>query len=316
MIEEHDFLVRIAWMYYISNMTQQEIGDYFGLSRVKITRLLKKALEERIVNIDIKDKLTDTIKLEDKLKDKFKLKQAYVTPSPLKKEDLFSYLGKGGVDFLKINLRNNSTLGFGWGRTINAILPHLNQFQKLENIKIVALTGGYFSKAGMPNPSEIIFNVGKLFNAECYYPNIPTVLPDNKTKEKFASHNYYNEWYKYLDQADIALAGIGVVSPDGHLFKQYMGGQKDALELNKKGAIGDVVNEFFDINGKIIKQEISSRIFTIGIERLKHIPLVAGIAGGEEKVKPILGALNGRFINALITDENTAKKILEVNNKS
>jgi DNA-binding transcriptional regulator LsrR (DeoR family) len=39
---------------------------------------------------------------------------------------------------------------------------------------------------------------------------------------------------------------------------------------------------------------------------------VVGIAGGAEKFNAILGAIRGRFINTLITDPPTAKKLLEV----
>ena len=81
----------------------------------------------------------------------------------------------------------------------------------------------------------------------------------------------------------------------------------------EKGAIGDIVNEFYDINGNIVKHKISRSIFTIGVDKLKKIPIVIGIAGGRRKVEPIIGALRGKFINILITDENTAKEILNYN---
>jgi lsr operon transcriptional repressor len=38
---------------------------------------------------------------------------------------------------------------------------------------------------------------------------------------------------------------------------------------------------------------------------------VIGIAGGEHKVDAIKGALNGRYIHSLITDEKTALRLLE-----
>ncbi len=41
------------------------------------------------------------------------------------------------------------------------------------------------------------------------------------------------------------------------------------------------------------------------------MPRVIGIAGGDNKVEAILGALRGGFINILITDEETALKIIE-----
>jgi deoxyribonucleoside regulator len=44
---------------------------------------------------------------------------------------------------------------------------------------------------------------------------------------------------------------------------------------------------------------------------MKKARRVVGLAGGKRKVKAILGALNGRWINVLITDRWTAKTILD-----
>jgi hypothetical protein len=43
----------------------------------------------------------------------------------------------------------------------------------------------------------------------------------------------------------------------------------------------------------------------------KQCILEAGVAGGEEKVAAILGALRGGYLNVLITDSVTAQKVLE-----
>ncbi|RKY03211.1 MAG: hypothetical protein DRP54_00070 [Spirochaetes bacterium] len=310
-MEERDFLVRISWMYYIEDMSQQEIADYFGLSRVKITRLLQKARNEGIVSVQINDKLTKIIELEDKVRKKFGLKQAFITPSPKDEKDIFKFLGKGIADFLSLVLKHNIILGIGWGRTINAAIPFLNQLKKFNNVRIIALTGGQFTKANVPNPIEIIYTFGRILGGECYYPLIPALLPDSKTKESLTSKDYHGEWYDFIDKTDVAIAGIGVVTPDANLFQQYDEGPQDAVELMNKGAVGDIVNEFFDINGNLVKHEISRRIFTIGVGRLKRIPISVGVAGGKEKIKPILGALRGHFINTLITDENTALELLK-----
>ena len=40
--------------------------------------------------------------------------------------------------------------------------------------------------------------------------------------------------------------------------------------------------------------------------------LAIGIAGGPEKVAPLLGALRGGYINGLVTDEQTAQGLLRL----
>ena len=37
---------------------------------------------------------------------------------------------------------------------------------------------------------------------------------------------------------------------------------------------------------------------------------VVGVAGGKEKIPAIKGAMNGKFVNVLVTDEDTANALL------
>jgi DNA-binding transcriptional regulator LsrR (DeoR family) len=80
--------------------------------------------------------------------------------------------------------------------------------------------------------------------------------------------------------------------------------------IQAAGAIGDVCGRFFDINGKSTALDFQKRLIGISREDLVNIPLRMGVAGGDAKVNPIIGALRGKFINILITDVKTAQAIL------
>lgn len=47
-------LVKVAYMYYDENMTQQEIADKLGVSRPSVSRMLQKARQNGIVEIKIR----------------------------------------------------------------------------------------------------------------------------------------------------------------------------------------------------------------------------------------------------------------------
>ncbi|HBK8713016.1 TPA: transcriptional regulator LsrR, partial [Salmonella enterica subsp. enterica serovar Typhimurium] len=42
------------------------------------------------------------------------------------------------------------------------------------------------------------------------------------------------------------------------------------------------------------------------------IPTVIGVAGGEQKAEAIIAAMRGNYINALVTDQKTAGKIIQI----
>ena len=50
----------------------------------------------------------------------------------------------------------------------------------------------------------------------------------------------------------------------------------------------------------------------IRLSDLRKAPVVIGCVAGIEKVPAIVGALTGRFLNALVTDEHTAHGVLEL----
>ncbi len=43
---------------------------------------------------------------------------------------------------------------------------------------------------------------------------------------------------------------------------------------------------------------------------MHEIERVVGVAGGEAKAEAILGALRGGYVNVLVTDDATARKVL------
>ena len=115
-----DFLVRIAWLYYIEALTQQEIAGRFRMPRVKVARLLKKARDEGIVEFRIA-KSTAHLELERELRQYFGLKDALVVPTPLREEHLRTALGEAAARYLQTLFRPGLVVGLGMGRTLAEI---------------------------------------------------------------------------------------------------------------------------------------------------------------------------------------------------
>jgi DNA-binding transcriptional regulator LsrR (DeoR family) len=82
-------------------------------------------------------------------------------------------------------------------------------------------------------------------------------------------------------------------------------------QLKAVGAVGDIALHFFDGDGRAVEHEINDRIIGLDLEQIKKIPRVIGVAGGAEKVAVIRAALRGKIIDVLVTDDQTADKLLE-----
>ena len=82
--------------------------------------------------------------------------------------------------------------------------------------------------------------------------------------------------------------------------------QAEMDSLLAEGAAGDIVLRFFDVCGKKVASELDERVIGITLEELKNVNRVVGVSGGQGKQNAIRGALLGKFINVLITDNLTA----------
>ena len=67
----------------------------------------------------------------------------------------------------------------------------------------------------------------------------------------------------------------------------------------------------FDRDGKILKGDLYNRTVSLGIEELQKTPYVVGVDRGKHKSPSILASLKKRYINVLISDEETAIEILK-----
>ena len=76
---------------------------------------------------------------------------------------------------------------------------------------------------------------------------------------------------------------------------------------------GNILAHFFDGEGRILDEELNKYFYiaTYDLNKLKDLKASVCISGGEEKVDALIMFAKKRFFNKLITDENTAKQIIE-----
>jgi DNA-binding transcriptional regulator LsrR (DeoR family) len=105
--------------------------------------------------------------------------------------------------------------------------------------------------------------------------------------------------------------GIGSVEPSrllassGNVFSP-----EELNTLRAQGAVGDVCLRFFDSSGLPVITPHNDRVIGMSLEQLRQVRRTVGIAGGERKLAAIRGALEGGWINVLITDRFTAEKLI------
>ena len=306
----HNQLVQVARLYYLRSMTHQQIAGKLGISRVKVTRLLQQAVAEHIVEFRIADPAADTLELQERLEKVFGLKQALVAPSGDTAQQTLDTLGRSAARWLGERLRDNLVVGVGWGRTLNAMAPHLAPAGH-KGMVVVSLTGGLAANARQPNPYDTATAVASRIGAEPRYLLLPAVVDGEPTRDLLMAQASVRAVTGLWTRADIVLMSIGLLAPDTGVFYSLPDPSAGVAAAERAGGAGDLLARPFDSAGRFLSTDISRRTIAVEPEQLKRVPLVAGVAGGVVKAEAIAGALRTGLLSVLITDEKAARKVLQ-----
>lgn len=311
--EETKLLCRIASMYYIEDMTQSQISANLGIHRTAISKLLKKAREEGIVTIKIKDDINECFELEGIVEKTLGLKEAIILHSyPGQSEDsIVQNLGEFGAEFLKRVLKDGDVIGFAWGRTVSAVASQLYHCKKVF-ANVIPLVGGPNNLDNEYHVNTIVSKASTAFGAKPHYLYAPAITYEKKTKDAIMEDKNFKDILELWEKMNKAVVGIGSPLKSNNLIWTGSFKSHETDILDKNGAVGDVCSRFYDINGNLVDDELKDRIIAIDPEKLKKMEYSIGIAESEVKVPSILGAIRGKYINVLITDEKTAKLLLEL----
>jgi DNA-binding transcriptional regulator LsrR (DeoR family) len=307
---DENLIYKVTWFYYIDNMTQKEIAAHLGISRMKVVKLLNQAKNEGIVKFKINHDAKANINLERSLIEKFHLEDVFIVPST--PDNINDNIAKGAAQYIEEKVEANTFINIGYGDTISRTINHL--IYSLEKpISLVTLSGGvsYYTSAIVS---------GNKKTSTSTIPNIhiipaPLLASSEKVANIFLNEKSIKSILAMSELSSISIVGIGSVSDNATIFKYNIASDDDRTLLKMQGAVGDILSQFYDKDGKIIQSDLSKKLVSIKLDTLKNASNTIGVAGGKEKIHAIYSALIGGYLNVLITDEDTAKELLTFKNE-
>ncbi|MDK2835840.1 MAG: deoxyribonucleoside regulator [Thermosediminibacterales bacterium] len=302
-------ITRAAHMYYDDNMTQQAISDKLGISRPAVSRLLKKAREEGIVEININSPYSFS-QQERQIEKLYGLREVIIVPYYNDENiKLKKILGKAAALYLTRVIKDGDIIGVSWGTTLYCMLENLKVGRQYD-VVFVSLVGGIGNTQIEVHSNQLVINFSRIFGGKGQFLHAPAIVDSIEVKKSISSDKKIREVLELGQKSNIALVGIG--SPDSTtMMKAGYFSTRDIQELKEAGVIGDICSQFFDIQGRLCNAEMNQRGIGLTLDQLKKIPLVIGVAGGTLKMKSILGALRGGYLDVLVTDSKTAKFLIE-----
>ena len=308
MRDQKKFAARASWYYYKTGMIQGDIAKRLGINRARVINILNEAKKDGTITFHVSGADTELMDLEAKLKEKWRLRDVFLIPDVSPKQ-LKNDLSMAGAQYLEMNIpAEDSLIALGWGDTISGITRNLGRVIP-ESTSFVTLCGGvmhYLSE-------RTTANMGTPMTGYLYpFHVIPTPLMvgTSELRDQLVNEPEVQHVMKMAKMADIALVGIGSLMPDTEFGHFGYKSQKELDLLIKRGAVGEIHGEYFNVDGEPLDLEQHQRLISIRLETLRKMEHVVGVAGGAEKIEALQAALKGRFIHSLITDEITARTLL------
>ena len=303
-------MYKIAHAYYEDGYTQQEIGLRFGLSRIKVGRLLEKARQEKIVQISIIEPKIDAFyDLENQIEKKYKIDEVILVPSKDDHRHTLMGIGNATAVFLDRIITGNEVVGLTWGGTLLAVVEALHN-NNWPGVKVVQLLGGLGSSEADMYGADLTIRMAQSFGAKARLLSAPGIVPTKEICDALLQDQQIKETLKLGCSSDIALIGLGRPSPSSPVIQSGILTSSELEELETQGAVGDIGLHFMDGDGCAIENEINDRIIGLKIEEYKNIKKLVGIAAGPEKFEVVKAALNGNYLKVLITDVKIGQKLL------
>jgi DNA-binding transcriptional regulator LsrR (DeoR family) len=309
--ERRDLVIRAAWLYYVAGNTQDELAIKLNVSRQAAQRLVAAAVAERLVTFRIDHPIRACVELEEALRRRFALDYAEVVPGDADQDGV---VGLGGAAARQLETylspKVPTILAFGTGKTLRAAVDQVELMRRPQH-KIVALVGTT-ARDGRASAFEVIMRLADRIGA-AYYPVPTTVITDSvEERAQLESQRSWQQIRALADRASMAVFGIGTLNSrtESPLIRDGFITETEYDELVRLGAVGDIVGWAFDEDGRLLAGGTNARSTAIP-HRLPLERLTVGVAGGASKARAIAGALRGRLVSGLITDEAAARQILE-----
>jgi DNA-binding transcriptional regulator LsrR (DeoR family) len=307
--EFDDLIAWAAWLYYVDELTQNDVAEALDVSRATVVKLLQDARERGAVEIRVHRDAVSRTRLARALASAYGLEAAHVIPdapdAPLTRR-----LGEAGARVLARELRTGDVVGVAWGRTVMAVAESMARPEAEGPYTVVQVCGS--SPGGAPEFSpELCSSVlASRIGARCANLLAPAVLSSTDLRERLLQEPPLVAQFRLIESSTRVLFGVGHVARGATVRAAHLASDAEIDAYVKRGAVGVLLGRFIDAQGRHLIGDLDSRMIGITLDELKRLPNRFCVAGGPEKTAALRAALTGGYVSHLVTNAQTAEALL------
>ncbi len=290
-------------LYYDMDYNQREIAERMNVSTMTVSRLLETARKSGIVEIKINTPLSTVFQEEQRLVGEFNLKKAIVINSEYQ-VDLLDALARAAGFYIDALISAEDVLGITAGRTMQRVISSISlpTLTKQSNLSVVQLMGGF------PNPSQYdpttnVHEFASRFGITGYFFHLPLYASSKEAGVALRDHGIPESVFSMWQKCNITVNSVGVAGEESVYRLGDLLSKEEMKSICAKGAVGDFLGRWFDLDGRFIDDEINNRVLATPVDLMKKVECKIMVAGGTEKRQALLGILNSGLVDVLITDQ-------------
>ncbi|MGH6944580.1 MAG: sugar-binding transcriptional regulator [Geminicoccaceae bacterium] len=300
---------RAAWLSYVGGYRQEDIAERLGVSRIKVNRLIALAHRRGLIRVVVEGSDAQCVALEKAIAAAHGLAFCAVAVDLDEGALPLRTLAAAGARFLARTIENRdlTIVGIGHGRTLAAVVEALPRLPRTD-VRFVSLLGS-LTRHAAANPFDVVHRIAQTTGCESYFMPVPFFANSVADKQVLMAQKSLKDVFDLALQAQLYIVGIGEVSAKAHMVETRMITMGELAEVERAGAVGEVLGHFVDARGRPVGAPINERALGLRIEDLRGKEVIA-IAGGHGKARAIDAVLSTGVLTGLITDEATADRLV------
>lgn len=307
-----DDIAQAAWLYYVGNLSQQEVSQKLGVSRFKVLRMLADAREQGLVRITVEHRTARTLALADRLVSAFGLQEAQV--APVEGDPDNDILARNAVAILASGYLARIagsdapvTVGVGWGRTLSVMADNLTGVRNA-GLTFVSLMGSV-TYASHTAPGDVCVRLAAQTGGQAILLPAPFVTDSAVACEGIMAQRLVREAMDAARAADHALMSVGECREGAILFDSDIFSPDQIQQLRDADVVGDCCGVFYKADGTVADIELNRCTPCVQPADMARMDNVL-LAGGSGKLAATLAVLRAGFVKKLLVDEGLATALL------
>jgi len=301
-----DQIIQVATWFYVQGWSQVRIARELGLDPSTVSRYLKRARAEGIVQVAIARPPRARTDLARQLAQTHGLARAIVVEA---RDDALGGVCAAAAEHVEQHLVMGMRVGMSWGRTVAGVVRRLRP-GSVAGLVVCQLAGGVDASTPDIQGHDVVRAMVAAYpGSQPRYLHAPAVVENERLARALMRERSIERTLETALTSQLAIVGIGGMERAATLVTGGHITQADHERLIAAGAVGSMNTRFFDSAGRPAG-DLDGRTIALRWEQLDAIPMVVAVAAGVDKEVPVAAALRTGVVDVLVIDDRLAQRLL------